>query len=237
MSGVALMIVHQTTSITGRLGALLESRGYTLDVRCPQLGHELPDCLDGYCGIAMYGGPMSANDDHLPGIRAELDWLPKVLKAEKPFVGLCLGAQILARCLGAEVTPHPDGVAEIGYFQIRPMQPDCQVFPQSMHVYQWHREGFGVADGAVLLAAGDYYINQAFRYGRNAYGFQFHPEVTAEMMERWLKNGAERLKLPGAQQPPAHYQGRADYDAELGNWLARFLDNWVEVPEDSVVMQ
>lgn len=224
------MVVHQKTSITGRLGALLEARGYTLDVRCPQIGHALPDDLDDYAGIAMYGGPMSANDDHLPGIRAELDWLPRVLAAEKPFLGICLGAQLLARCLGARVAPHPEGIAEIGYFPIRPIYPDCQVFPQAMHVYQWHREGFELAAGATLLAAGDYYTNQAFRYGPCAYGIQFHPEVTTEMMERWLKNGAERLKLPGAQQPPEHYHGRASYDGQLGNWLQRFTDGWLGQP-------
>ena len=109
MNNTILMIVHQKTSITGRVGCFLEQRGYTLDVRCPMLGHELPQDLQDYAGAAMFGGPMSANDDHLPGIRAELDWLPYLLQAEKPFLGLCLGAQMLARCLGAKVGAHPEG--------------------------------------------------------------------------------------------------------------------------------
>ncbi|MFO1352628.1 MAG: hypothetical protein U1F68_18940 [Gammaproteobacteria bacterium] len=117
-NNTVLAIVHQKTSQTGRIGAKLEARGYAIEMRCPMLGHGLPERLDDYAAVLVMGGPMSANDDHLLGIRAELDWLPVVLGAAKPYLGVCLGAQLLARALGARVSPHDEGLTEVGYFPV-----------------------------------------------------------------------------------------------------------------------
>lgn len=227
MNSIILMIVHQKSSVTGRIGGFLEQLGYALDVRCPLAGHALPGQLDHYAGVMSFGGPMSANDDNLPGIRAELEWLPRVLQADKPFLGICLGAQLLARCLGAKVTCHAQGLVEIGYYPIVPTGADRQLFSKTMHVYQWHREGFDLPCGAALLAKSDYFGNQAYRIGKNAFGIQFHPEVNQEMMARWLVNGAERLSLPGARPAAEHRTGHARYDPALNAWLKDFLDHWL----------
>jgi len=228
MNNTFLMVVHQENSSTGRVGERLQAHGYTLDVRCPMIGQALPQELSDYAGIVMFGGPMSANDEHLPGIRAELDWLPSVLHAKLPFLGICLGAQLMARVLGSTVDLHPEGHAEIGYYPIAPTSAGRELFQQSLHVYHWHREGFQVPASAELLAQGDIFQNQAYRYNKHVYGIQFHPEVTLDIMERWLMNGAQRLKLCGAQQAALHRQGYQQFDTELGNWLERFLQNWLE---------
>lgn len=223
-----LAIVHQEHSRTGRVGALIEEKGYRIDRCCPSLGEALPDNVKNYAGVVVYGGPMSANDDGtLAGIRAELDWLPRVLEAEVPFLGLCLGAQLMARVLGARVYLDPDGYCEIGYTRIEPVAADHQVFSAPMHVYQWHREGFDVPAGATLLAKGERFPNQAYRYGRCAYGFQFHPEVTLEMKEIWTVKAAERLKLPGAQPREEHLSKHPVYDPPLAAWTTTFLDVWL----------
>ncbi len=223
-----LAVVHQGHSRTGRVGALLEQRGYTVDKCCPSIGDTLPEDLSPYAGVVVYGGPMSANDDATqPGIRAELDWLPKVLEAQTPYLGLCLGAQLVARVLGAKVDVHPEGLAEIGYVKIEPVFQQCSIFPQSLTVYQWHREGFDLPSGATLLARGESFPNQAFRYGKNAYGLQFHPEVTLEMKEIWTVKAAERLKLPGAMPREQHLDLHPVHDPALGNWIDRFLDHWL----------
>ena len=141
MNSTFLMVVHQENSSTGRVGASLQARGHTLDVRCPMIGHELPQDLSPYVGVVMFGGPMSANDEHLPGIRAELDWLPAVLRANLPYLGICLGAQMMARVLGAGVAPHPEGCAEIGYYPVQPTANGQTLFQDVMQVYHWHREG------------------------------------------------------------------------------------------------
>ena len=90
-------------------------------------------------------------------------------------------------------------------------------------VYQWHKEGFELPSGAVLLAEGDWYPNQAFRYGEKAFAVQFHAELTLAMMYRWTTKGHERLKLPGAQQRRQHFEGRAIHDAAVKRWLDGFL--------------
>ncbi len=109
------------------------------------------------------------------------------LKEAKPLLGVCLGAQMLARHLGHRVYRHPEGKVEIGYYPIVPTEAGealCAA-PFPTHVYQWHREGFDLPRGATLLAAGSDFEAQAFRYGPAAYGLQFHPEVTYAMMCRW----------------------------------------------------
>ena len=86
------IVVHQEHSRPGRVGALLEKRGYELHRLCPNLGCNLPDDMSDYAGVVIFGGPMSANDcGTLAGIKCELEWIPKVVEAGVPFLGLCLG--------------------------------------------------------------------------------------------------------------------------------------------------
>ena len=91
-------------------------------------------------------------------------------------------------------------------------------------VYQFHREGFSLPTGATLLATAETYPNQAFRYGDNAWGIQFHAELTRMMMQRWVVRGAHRFELPGAQPGRDHLGGRLIWDMHLKRWLAEFLD-------------
>ena len=99
-AGKILLIVHQQFSDPGRMGAKLQALGYELDLRCPMLGAPLPASMDDHEAVVVFGGPMSANDDHLDGIRAELDWIPRAVESGKPYLGICLGAQLLARAGG-----------------------------------------------------------------------------------------------------------------------------------------
>jgi GMP synthase (glutamine-hydrolysing) len=228
-----VIVLQSRTASAGRLGDRLVQRGYALDRRYPLEGDVLPASLDDHTGAVVLGGPMSANDDaRLPGLRAELDWLPTVLAAGKPFLGVCLGAQLLARVLGARVGPHPDGLAEIGYFPIRPTAAGATWFPPSLSVYHWHQEGFELPQETVLLAEGERFPHQAFCYGPNAIGIQFHPEVTRAILEDWLVRAAARLALPGAQAASMHRWGHDRHDAGIERWLERFLTRWL--PDDGV---
>lgn len=219
-----LTILHQEQSNPGRVGRLLTERGFSLDIRKPCLGDPLPKTMQDHVGAMIFGGPMSANDDN-PGIKKEIDWCEVPLKEDKPFFGICLGAQMLAKKLGAKVDFHPQGLVEIGYYPIRSNDAsDAPQFPS--HVYQWHREGFELPAGAERLASSERFDNQAFRYGRSAFGVQFHPEVTHKMMCRWTTIAAHRLELPGAQTREEHFSGRYMYDGGVREWLDRFLDYW-----------
>jgi GMP synthase (glutamine-hydrolysing) len=226
-AGTVLAIVHQAHSTTGRVGELLEARGYRLDCRCPNRGHALPEWLDGYAATIVFGGPMSANHDHLPGIRAELDWLERTaLPAGQPLLGICLGAQLMARALGARVGPHPDGLVEIGYHEVRPTADGRACFERPAMFYQWHSETFDIPEGAVHLAENHAFPAQAFRWDACAYAIEFHPEMTRAMIERWTasKDGAEELSLPGAQPREAQLEDFERHGSASDAWLARFLD-------------
>ncbi len=100
-------------------------------------------------------------------------------------------------------------------------------------MYQWHREGFDLPPGAELLAEGELFRVQAFRYGRAAYGVQFHAEVTHVMMCRWIMQGQARLALPGAKCAEQHFADRPVYDFAIRAWLADFLDRWRALDGDA----
>ena len=221
-----LIIVHSEASTPGRIGHMLEARGFALDVRRPCLGGDLPETMAYHAGAVVFGGPMSANDND-PWIAREIDWIEVPLKEQKPFLGVCLGAQMLAKQLGGSVAPHPEGHVEIGYYPIQPLAPGAHLGPWPETVYHWHREGFTLPQGADLIATGETFENQAFRFGANAYGIQFHPEVTRHTMHRWTVLGAHRFVMPGAQPREAHLSGNLLHDAAVKEWLSGFLDSWL----------
>jgi GMP synthase (glutamine-hydrolysing) len=221
-----LIVLHQETSTPGRVGNALRALGHPLDIRRPRFGDALPETLDGHAGAVIFGGPMSANDPD-EFIRREIDWIAVPLREQRPFMGICLGAQMLAMQLGARVAPHPQGRAEMGYYPIRPTPAGlelCRHWPE--HVYHWHREGFELPRGTQLLAEGCDFPVQAFRSG-HSFGFQFHPDVTYAMMHRWTTRGDARLEMPGACPRHQHFAERAVHDVIERAWLNHFLDGWL----------
>jgi GMP synthase (glutamine-hydrolysing) len=223
-----LVLLHQAHSTTGRVGALLRAFGYALDIRYPLSGDDLPASLDHHAGVAVFGGPMSANDSDAQ-LRREIDWLATPLRQKKPFLGLCLGAQMMARQMGARVYRPESQRGELGYRRIRPTTAAdqlCEVkFPS--FVYHWHFDGFDIPLGATRLAEGDDdFPNQAFIYERNIVGLQFHPEVTYQMMCRWTTRGAAKLGHNGAPPRETHLSGWFQHDGAVDSWIATFLEAW-----------
>lgn len=221
-----LIILHQENSTPGRVGHVLRSLGFPLDIRRPRFGDLLPETMAGHAGAVTFGGPMSANDPD-DFIRRETDWIGVPLAEGKPFLGICLGGQMLARLLGARVAPHPEGYVEVGYYPIRPTDLGRRICnPWPSHVYQWHREGFDLPAGAELIAEGDIFPVQAFRYA-TGYALQFHPDVTHATMCRWTTRGHERMQMPMAKPRAQHFADRAVHDLAARTWLAAFLDHWL----------
>ena len=217
-----LVVLHQELSSPGRVGHMLIESGFDLDVRRPPLGDHLPETLAGHAGAVVFGGPMSAND-HEEFVRRETEWLAVPLKENRPFLGICLGAQMLVNHLGGKVEEHGDGLVEIGWYPIAATEEGQALLDWPEMVYQFHREGFSLPSEATLLATSDTYPNQAFRYGEHAWGIQFHAELTAVMMHRWVVRGAHRFELPGAQPGRDHLGGRLIWDMHLKRWLGEFL--------------
>ena len=184
--------------------------------------------MDNHEATIIFGGPMSANDDNtLPHIRTELDWIPVALTADKPFLGICLGAQLLARVLGAKVSSHPQNLREIGYFSLQSTIEGKAQFESLKYAYHWHQEGFDLPTGTVKLAQGKTFTNQAFRYGEKVYGLQFHPEITRAMIKLWMTKAADQLSLPGAQSPTQQLQHQKLYGKQGEEWLRNFLPIWL----------
>ena len=227
MSRKILIVVHQEHSTPGRVGEFLLERGYELDRRCPNMGDALPVDVSEYAASIVFGGPMSANDDHLPGIRAELEWLERhAIPSGRPLLGICLGGQEIARVLGARVGGHCDGLVEIGYYQVAPTPSGTDFLPTPTVFYQWHTETFDIPDGAVHLAHNDNFPGQAFRFDGSTYALEFHPEMTREMVESWCNSerGSPKLAMPGARPKETHLEDYDRFAPETDRWLGWFLD-------------
>ena len=217
-----LVVLHQEQSSAGRVGHQLIEAGFGLDIRRPPLGDELPETLEHHAGAVVFGGPMSANDED-DFVRRETEWLKVPLRENRPFLGICLGAQMLVNHLGGKVEGHGDGLVEIGWYPLKATEAGEALMQWPEMVYQFHREGFSLPKDAVLLATAKAYPNQAFRYGENAWAIQFHAELTQIMMHRWVVHGAHRFELPGAQPGRDHLGGRLIWDMHLKRWLHEFL--------------
>ena len=222
-----LFIVHGERSDPGRVGRTVRRLGYDYETRQPSGGEALPTTMDGYAGAVVFGGPMSANDDKkLDFIRTELDWIPMALESGKPFLGICLGAQMLARVLGGKVRPHPKGMVEVGYYPVRQTTEGTHLFDEETHFYQWHGETFEVPRSATLLAEGEIFSNQAFAW-KNAHGIQFHPEVTTSMIHYWTSVASDRLKSPGAQSRALQLKHDFRHRRAVRTWLRDYLSYWI----------
>ncbi|MEJ0011213.1 MAG: glutamine amidotransferase [Bauldia sp.] len=223
-----LIVLHQEQSTPGRVGHRLVDRGHRLDIRRPRFGDALPTTLAEHAGAVIFGGPMSVNDPD-DYVKQETDWIDVPLREGAPFLGLCLGAQMLARHLGAAVGPHGDGHIEVGWFGLKATEAGRKLMRWPDRVHQFHREGFGLPVGATLLAEGaaETFPNQAFVYGPAAFAIQFHIELTTAMVNRWTQRMGERPSAPGKQDREYHFEGRALHDWQTAAFLDGFIDLWL----------
>lgn len=171
----AVCLQHVSFEGPGAFASLLTKRGYQVE-RHLVSAEGLPEDAGDF--LLVMGGPMSVNDPDA-WIQAELAFIRKAVQSGIPYVGICLGSQLLAKALGGKVSPGSK--LEVGMTQIRltPEGRQDQAFrtaPDPWEVFEWHGEVFDLPPGAVPLAANEVCI-QAFRYGPNAYGLLFHPEM------------------------------------------------------------
>jgi GMP synthase (glutamine-hydrolysing) len=226
-----ILVLHQPQSVPGFVGKWLEAEGYPLDIRRPRFGDPLPVTLEHHAGAVIYGGPMSANDSE-EYMRLETDWIGVALAEQKPYLGLCLGAQMLARLLGAQVTLDPDARVEIGYHRIQPTAAVADAGTSwPTRVYQWHKEGFELPRTATLLAASDgAFPNQAFQVGPKAVGLQFHPEITHGMVDGWTSRNPDKLTQSGAFSRARQLDDHATFSPQVRRWFDGFMRNLLAEP-------
>ena len=172
----------------------------------PYDGNSYPDDPKTYSAIVSLGGPMNVYEEgKYPFLKLEDNFLKDAIKKEVPILGICLGAQLLAKAVGAKVVKAK--AKEIGWYKI-PLTSDgtkdplFQGIDNELNIFQWHGDTFNIPDGGKRLAESEICPNQAFRYGRNAYGIQFHIEVTRQMIQDWIKaykDELDTLSLPASQ--------------------------------------
>ena len=155
-----------------------------------------PDDFDAWL---IMGGPMNVDDiaSH-PYLRPERDLVADLIRRDRPVLGICLGAQIVARAAGARV--YPQQSKEIGLFDVE-LTPGARQDPlfrdldSPLEVFQWHGDTFDLPAGAVWLARSERFQHQAFRLGRRVYGLQFHVEVTLATARQWVRPIFDTTKL------------------------------------------
>jgi GMP synthase (glutamine-hydrolysing) len=195
-------------------GTVLEElQGEGLPVRFvdPHRGEPLPD-TGTVAGIVVLGGVQHADDHHShPYLKEERDLLRDATERGVPVLGICLGGQLLAMATGAALRPAP--VREFGYTPIAPtadgeLDPVMRVWRSGDRVFHWHEDMFEIPDGATLLLEGEHVRNQGFRYGDAAWGVQFHPEVTRDVIEGWLGVAGDTVARWGKSADQIRAEGR-----------------------------
>ncbi len=197
-----LVFQHVAAEPLGTLDPLIRRRGHRIRFVNFERDPDAQPDIDRYRGLIVLGGPMNVEDHaRRPHLVTELKAIERALAQDKPVLGICLGAQLLAHVLGAPIRrlERP----EIGWYDLHTTEPGRSdpvigALGATASVFQWHGYHFELPSGAHHLARTVGCEQQAFRAGNNVYGFQFHLEMDAALIDRWLAQPAYRAELANA---------------------------------------
>lgn len=229
----AVVLTHLPFEDLGTLEPRLLERGFqiqTIDVTTARF--PLPQAAS--CDLLIVlGGPIGVYDaPAYPFLTNELDCIRRRLEAQTPMLGICLGAQLMAGAMGAHVYPGERG-PEIGWFPIQPPAGQTPpeffkvLFNSSLHLFHWHGDTFDMPAGATRRAETQHYQNQAFMIGDFALGLQFHPEVTAQGLERWYVGHACELGVKKISVPDLR-AAAARHASALAEAAQQFWNGWLD---------
>ncbi len=189
-----LAVIHGDKVRAGVFGDVVAARGHRLEEWSLAWETPLPRPLDAYGAVLVFGGAMHADQDHHhPWLSEENLFLQRLLDIQTPVLGICLGAQLIAKATNAAV--YPASQSEIGWHPVELTaaaadDPVLGGLPERFDAFQWHYYAYDLPAGAVELAHSAV-CTQAFRLGRNAWGVQFHPEVTLSQVQSWVDEKEE----------------------------------------------
>lgn len=208
-----LSVVHGLDVRTELFAPAIADAGHRLDEWSFAWNSAPPRPLETYDAVLVFGGVMHADQDAShPWLRDETSWLQELLASGTPTLGICLGAQLLARASGAWVGPLAE--PEIGWHEVElndagTADPILGVLPQRFDALEWHHYTYAVPADAVELARSKA-CTQAFRLGDSCWGVQFHPEVTAAQLAGWIGDGSD--------PPPDPERLRREVDEKIERW-------------------
>lgn len=201
----------------------LAARGVDVRVHRCFDGAPVPS-LDGADGLIVLGGPQMVTDaDAAPWMRAEQALQREALARGAPSLNICLGAQLLADALGADVAPHPEGKAAWGVYEVSPLPASDNPISLGLTALAGNLQGFDIPDGAEALATREVWPNQAFRIG-SAVALQFHPEATQPILAEWLRLAPQMHDYDGAQDRETLEARFAQHQPAAQDWLRALLD-------------
>ena len=229
MTKEILIIKHIEIEGSGTIEYFFQNTLWLIRTINLAVGDTLPGSLRDIKAIITLGGPMNVYEEaDYPFLRDEDIFLQNALREKVPVLGICLGAQLIAKACGAQVRKAPR--KELGWHNVTLTSAGKKdsLFsgvPETLEVFQWHEDTFDIPDGAVLLAESASCIHQAFRYGENAYGFQFHIEVTPAMIGSWINEYLKQPSDAGAAKNmlPDAYKKRKAFEARANTIYANFL--------------
>jgi GMP synthase (glutamine-hydrolysing) len=185
-----LVIIHVENEGLGTLEDFLTTSGADIVTARLYNGDHLPGTLRDIDAVISMGGPMNVYEDHFfPFLGEETSFLQSAIEADVPILGICLGAQLIARAAGAPVVKSPyreEGWSSVFLTDFAAKDSLFSGLPQILEVFQWHEDMFHIPEGGGVLAYSEKCPHQAFRYG-NALGLQFHLEVTRDLITDWFK--------------------------------------------------
>jgi GMP synthase-like glutamine amidotransferase len=230
-----LVLQHIACEPPGVYEDVLRERG--AHIRRVELDeHEPLPNWRGFDAIIAMGGPMSVNDDDkLPWLREEKALIGEAVRAGVPFFGACLGAQLLSASLGGVV--HRGAQPEVGILPVF-LTPEADPDPlfadvgREVLTFQWHGDTFSLPTGSALLASSPAYPHQAFRWGRYAYGLQFHLEVSEDMARQWLEVPEYAAALREVLGPGAEatlIDEFAKYERQLRKLGRLLFERWLDL--------
>jgi GMP synthase-like glutamine amidotransferase len=215
----------------GLVGRELERAGVPCELRRAFAGESVPDTPDGYDGLVVLGGAQSAVDD------ADHPYLPQLAtltrkfgEADKAVLGVCLGAQLVARGHGARnILGLP---VEFGWQDVRPTaagrsDPVIAALGDVAPLFHWHMDTFTLPEGAVHLATSAMTPYQAFRIGRAVYGIQFHCEADRGLVETWTRNFADSIADYAPDWPACHRRDAERYGDRADAAGAAIARGWI----------
>lgn len=221
----AIVIQHVAMEGPGRISDLLAERDLRIDVREVFAGAPVPQSLGPDEMLVVMGGGMDVgdrDDPRYPFLNPEIALLKQALAAERPILGVCLGAQLLAHAAGARVYPNvrrdaagqEQRVREVGWGPIAllgdPDEPALAGLPREPTVLHWHGDTFDLPPGATWLASTPLCPHQAFRVGPRAFGLQFHVEADAALARRWAAEDADFVRTARGPDGPAAVIAESD---------------------------
>ena len=233
-----VLIRHSDEPEDDRVVTFFRRQGATVDTVKPFKGEALGEVDGSVAASVVFGGPFNTyEEDKHPFLHEENRWIERCLERDVPILGICQGAQSMARVLGAYTGPKQGEHCEFGYYEIFPTEAGRAYFPERMVVTQSHFHEFHIPHGAEHLASSEGFSYQAFKYGASAFGFQFHAEVTPNGFRRWQHADRAIQAMSGAQTRARQDELMAEHDAAQGAWFMEFMQGHFQAAAEAARAQ